>query len=67
MSQAREKYLSLRKGTKSDIATVLEEVFFNANLTVILPIMAEQVIYLVNSVTYDARKICNAFFLVFQF
>lgn len=38
LSQAREKYLSLRKGTKSDIATVLEEVLFNVNLKVILSI-----------------------------
>lgn len=27
--QAREKFLSLRKGTKSDIATILEEVLFS--------------------------------------
>lgn len=26
MLQAREKFLSLRKGTKSDVASVLEEV-----------------------------------------
>ncbi|XP_034711357.1 ADP-ribosylation factor GTPase-activating protein AGD3 isoform X1 [Vitis riparia] len=31
--QAREKYLSLRKGTKSDIATVLEEELHNARST----------------------------------
>jgi hypothetical protein len=29
MLQAREKFLSLRKGTKSDVATVLEEVSCN--------------------------------------
>lgn len=28
MPQAREKFLSLRKGTKSDVATLLEEVSF---------------------------------------
>ncbi|RVW78055.1 ADP-ribosylation factor GTPase-activating protein AGD3 [Vitis vinifera] len=33
LSQAREKYLSLRKGTKSDIATVLEEELHNARST----------------------------------
>ncbi|RWV90955.1 hypothetical protein GW17_00046798, partial [Ensete ventricosum] len=26
MSQARDKYLSLKKGTRADIATVIEEV-----------------------------------------
>lgn len=31
ISQAREKFLSLRKGTKTDVATILEEVLFDAN------------------------------------
>lgn len=32
ISQAREKFLSLRKGTKTDVAAILEEVLFGANL-----------------------------------
>lgn len=32
MLQAREKFLSLRKGTKSDVATVLEEVLCDMNV-----------------------------------
>lgn len=32
ISQAREKFLSLRKGTKTDVAAILEEVLFDANL-----------------------------------
>lgn len=35
MLQAREKFLSLRKGTKSDIATVVEEVLFTIEHKVI--------------------------------
>lgn len=31
MLQAREKFLSLRKGTKTDVAIVLEEVLCNRN------------------------------------
>lgn len=30
--QAREKFLSLRKGTKGEVATVLEEVFTHIKL-----------------------------------
>lgn len=32
ISQAREKFLSLRKGTKTDVAAILEEVLFDVNL-----------------------------------
>lgn len=34
MPQAREKFLSLRKGTKSDVASVLEEVLLNVNVMI---------------------------------
>lgn len=37
MLQAREKFLSLRKGTKSDVASVLEEVLCNLNLEMLYP------------------------------